>query len=1336
MQFTNKKIKIIFLLLVGLGFAPITAAVAQTDPSTIGRWSLGPNLPFFPVHAHMLPTGKVMIWPGDGGISGDDPRAWDPATGVVTQLAKPGYDLFCTGHSFLADGRLLVTGGTLDYAFTGFPNASIYNPFTDSWSAMPNMNAGRWYPNNTTLANGDVLVVSGQINPTLGENILPQVFQTATGTWRNLTNAQLALDLYPRMHLAPNGKVFVSGMSYQSRYLDTSGTGAWTFVGNMSRSRAYGSSVMYDNGKVLVMGGDDPPVNTAEVIDLNAASPAWRLIGSMAIARRQLNATVLPDGQVLVTGGSSGAGFNDATHPVYAAEMWNPSTETWTTMASASIPRLYHSAVVLLPDGRLLSTGGNGYPQAEIYEPPYLFKGARPAITSAPSSVSYGQTFFVQTPDAAGITQATWIRLSSTTHAFNMDQRFSRLSFSQAAGGLNVVAPSSANLSPPGYYLLFLLNGNGVPSVAKIIQIQPAGTNPVPDLTTLSPSSATPGGAAFTLTVNGFNFVSGSTVRWNGANRTTTFVNSTQLTASIPAGDIASAGTAQVTVFNPSPGGGTSNALNFTISSTSCPTGQYLAQYYNNMNLTGSPTFTACEPSVNYNWGEGTPGNGVNTDNFSVRWTGRFNFNADSYTFTATADDGIRVWVDGNLIINAWVEQPPTTYQATLNLTQGEHEVKVEYYENFYGAVAQVSWQGANLPGTLQFSAATYSANENGANTTITITRTGGSAGAVGVSFSSSNGTATAGSDYTTTTQTITFANGDTANKTVTIPILDDTTFEGNETVNLTLSSPTGGATLGSPSTATLTIVDNEAAPAGALQFSSATYSVNENGGNATVTITRTGGSAGAVGVSFSTSNGSATAGSDYTTTTQTVSFANGDTANKTVNVPILDDTTFEGNETVNLALSSPTGGATLGSPSTATLTIVDNEAPNPVPVLTSLVPSNATAGGAGFTLTVNGNDFVSGSVVQWNASARSTTFVSATQVTATIPNTDIAAAGTAQVTVVNPAPGGGISNTLTFTIDADTIAPDTNITATPPNPSNSSSASFSLTSNEPGSFQCQLDAGGFVSCASPQNYANLSNGSHTFEVRAVDGAGNVDPTPASYAWIVDVLAPDTSITANPPNPSNNGNASFTFTSTESGSFQCRLDGSPFTVCASPQTYNNLSIGVHNFEVRAIDIAGNIDPTPASYTWTYVPVTVYPSATTIQAGSLRSGSFASLNADDNNYYEVNSTTSGTRTTSWYAAFTGVSNGLTNLKITYKGKISRNNTQTIAIWRWTTSTWVQLDSRKVSNTEIEIANLSPTGSLGDYVSPSGELRVQVNSTGSGTQNFFSSGDLARIVFDVP
>lgn len=454
------------LLIVGTAICP---AVNAQDPSIVGQWSAVQTLPIVAVHAHVLPTGKVLIYPYT-----DDPRLWDPATGAITSAAQAGYDIFCTGHAFLADGRLLVAGGHIANN-VGEPKASIYDPLANSWTRLPDMNAGRWYPSNTTLASGDVLVVSGDEDTTVGVNQLPQVWQTASNSWRNLTNAQLSLYLYPAMYLAPNGKVFMSMPSDVTRYLDTSGSGLWTTVATRNFGfRDYGSSAMYDDGKVLVVGGGDPPTNTAEVIDLNAATPAWRYVGSMSNARRQFDATLLPDGKVLVTGGSSGSGFDNSSAPVYAAEMWDPATEQWTTMASNTIYHGYHSNGLLLPDGRVFTTGGDNQANAEIYSPPYLFKGTRPTISSAPASVGYGQTFFVGTTNATSIAKVTWIRLPSVTHAFNMNQRINRLSFSQAAGGLNVQAPSNANLCPPGHYMLFILDGNGVPSVARIIQITPA----------------------------------------------------------------------------------------------------------------------------------------------------------------------------------------------------------------------------------------------------------------------------------------------------------------------------------------------------------------------------------------------------------------------------------------------------------------------------------------------------------------------------------------------------------------------------------------------------------------------------------------------------------------------------------------------------------------------------------------------------------------------------------------------------------------------------------------------------------------------------------------------
>ena len=482
----------------------LLAAPAAAQPNLAGQWSSVPALPFYPVHVALLPTGQVMLWPGDGGISGNDPRMWDPATATTTPLTKPGYDIFCAGHTVLGDGRVFVAGGHIQNN-VGLPNASAYDALTNTWTPLPAMNAGRWYPTSITLANGSPLVVSGSIDNTMGVNRLPQVLDLVSGTWRSLTNAQLGLPLYPQMFLAPNGQVFNPGPSQTTRYLNTAGAGAWTVVGNRQfGDRNHGSAVMYADGKVLVMGGGDPPTRTAEVIDLNAPVPTWRLVGQMAHARRQTNAVLLPDGKVLVTGGTSGAGFNNASTPVFPAELWDPVTETWTTLASAQIPRLYHSAALLLPDGRVLTTGGNGYPDTEVYSPPYLFQGARPSIATAPATVALGQSFFVETPDAAEINSVTLIRLGSVTHTVNMNQRISRLSFTQTAGGLNVVAPTNANLAPLGHYMLFVVNGNGVPSVAQIVHLTPGpgGTTPTVSIDDATVTEGNTGSVSAIFTVS------------------------------------------------------------------------------------------------------------------------------------------------------------------------------------------------------------------------------------------------------------------------------------------------------------------------------------------------------------------------------------------------------------------------------------------------------------------------------------------------------------------------------------------------------------------------------------------------------------------------------------------------------------------------------------------------------------------------------------------------------------------------------------------------------------------------------------------------------------------
>lgn len=745
-----------------------TSAQAQGDPALVGEWSPLQGWPTYPVHGSLLPTGKVLFWSEE-----DNPMLWDPEGSFFAVTHQAGYDITCAGFARLGNGDLLVAGGHGDpIQEIGLPNTSIYDPFTGLWTRLPDMSTIRWYPSVTTLPNGDLLVTSGKISPQLGLTKLHEVWQVDSGSWRALTSAELQIPLYPWMFVAPNGKVFLAGWTKPTRYLDVSGTGSWTFVANSALTeRSFGAAVMYRPGKILIAGGADPPVGSAEVIDLGSSTPAWRTVAPMTTVRRQHNATLLPDGTVLVTGGSSGAGFNDESEPVFQAELWNPVAETWTLMSGNSIYRGYHSFALLLPDGRVLTAGGinNFYKNAETFSPPYLFKGPRPTISIVRSGVGYNRTFFVGTPDGAGIARVTWVRLGSATHAWNMDQRFNELSFAPAEGGLTVTTPANANLAPPGHYLLFLLNDQGVPSVARTVRIDaasgPAPTNPsglaatavsssqidlvwsdnagneegyliersldgttfveiaalsansigysdlglnvlttyhyrvraynftgdsafsntvsattlgipaanlsstnldfgevfltttspvqtvvlsnpgtallaianitphgdfalsnncgnilapaasclisitfapsalgsrigdvtildnatgsphfvslsgtgidqrnpLPTVTGLSPPGVVTGSGAFALNVTGSNFVVNSVVHWNGADRPTTFVHSGLLQTAIPAGDLSSPGSANVTVISPGPGGGTSNPLAFKIESMTNP---------------------------------------------------------------------------------------------------------------------------------------------------------------------------------------------------------------------------------------------------------------------------------------------------------------------------------------------------------------------------------------------------------------------------------------------------------------------------------------------------------------------------------------------------------------------------------------------------------------------------------------------------------------------------------------------------------------------------------------------------------------------------------------------
>ncbi|HVE41283.1 MAG TPA: galactose oxidase-like domain-containing protein [Planctomycetota bacterium] len=478
-----------------------------SDPSVLGQWSAVSPLPIVTIHSTYLPNGKVISWDRKAGMDYTNPQLLDLASMTMVPTPHPGKELFCSGHTLLADGKLFVAGGHLVTDSNGLDTAFTYDPVSNQWNQLANMNAGRWYPSVCLLANGDPVVMSGTVTPAIGNNQVPQVFEFSTMTWRTLSTAARNMYTYPMLHLAPNGKVFVPGPEAAARYLDTSGTGSWTDVAfAIEPNRDYGCSVLYDVGKVLMLGGGDPPKKTAERIDLNAPTPSWIAAAPMSFARRQMNALLLPDGTILATGGTSTSGFNDPAGSILAAELWDPVSNTWQVLSAMQVPRLYHSETVLLPDGRVLSSGG-GHPagnsdnfNAEVFSPPYLFKGPRPTVTSAPGRACYGQQISVQTPDWNTVAGVTLVALTSVTHSVNMSQRILRPTWSAGAGAVSVTAPLDPNICPPGPYFLFLLNGLGVPSVGQVLYIGPnLAPVAVPPAPVVTGEAAGPTGGNVTL---------------------------------------------------------------------------------------------------------------------------------------------------------------------------------------------------------------------------------------------------------------------------------------------------------------------------------------------------------------------------------------------------------------------------------------------------------------------------------------------------------------------------------------------------------------------------------------------------------------------------------------------------------------------------------------------------------------------------------------------------------------------------------------------------------------------------------------------------------------------
>jgi len=500
---------VVALVLLGGSTAAVSAA-----PEDVGEWSAPVAWPLVAVHMSLEPTGEVFALDGFSAGTNSE-RLWDPESGAFIPVPY-GRNLFCAGHIQLADGRTLLVGGHVN-ANEGLADTTIFNPQTRTYFRGPDMSVGRWYPTATQLPDGRVLTFAGdniQVNqpgdPPFKEssvNSLPSIYNPTTNAWTDLGSARLTSPLYPYMFVLSDGRVFDAGPDKITRILNPA-TATWSVVGTSPIDGM--SAVMYRPNKVMKSGSwADPGFRGTDtynahartaVIDMSAGTPAWRETAAMNRARAYHNLTLLPDGTVLASGGGSTSDGVEIANSVLPAEIWNPDTETWTEVDSLQNGRLYHSTALLLPDGRVLMAGGGQLPSvptivnqrnAETYSPPYLFKGPRPTITSAPSAAAYGASFDVTTPNAASIANVSLIRLPSVTHAIDMNQRFQFLNFTTGAGKITVTAPANANLAPPGDYMLFVIDSNGVPSVASMVRISTAGDMTAP--TAPTGLTATPG---------------------------------------------------------------------------------------------------------------------------------------------------------------------------------------------------------------------------------------------------------------------------------------------------------------------------------------------------------------------------------------------------------------------------------------------------------------------------------------------------------------------------------------------------------------------------------------------------------------------------------------------------------------------------------------------------------------------------------------------------------------------------------------------------------------------------------------------------------------------------
>lgn len=486
------------------------AAGPAISPELAGRWSPPFTIPAAGITAVLLNNGKVLFWSYDPAHYNDPDVSnfgvsylWDPATRTGTVLATPE-NIWCGGQTILGDGRVFLAGGNLRFpdprapegkrGWEGDASTYTFNPATASFIKQPEMSHGRWYPTVTQLPDDTAIITSGfdetgsqHVNEFV-ERFIPSPGINDVGTLATVSIKKTA-GLYPFQYVLPSGAMLQAGPERSNSFLLEPGSWTWTRLPNLRydhEGEANGinytdASVMPISQIVTIAGGTTLPANN-EWLDSYHPADGWHDYPKWNVQRHNANTVILPDGKMLTVGGNTAR--DDYGGTVYSAELYSGPADdangAWIEVASSSIPAAYHSSAILLPDATVLlseddrgkSVEAAAHHRLQVYSPPYLFHGPRPAM-SAPAVLVRGQPFKIRATVQAprSIVSAVLIAPAAVTHGNDMHQRFIKLPISIDGGAISATVPVSAALVPPGYYMLFVVDSAGVPSVASFVHV-------------------------------------------------------------------------------------------------------------------------------------------------------------------------------------------------------------------------------------------------------------------------------------------------------------------------------------------------------------------------------------------------------------------------------------------------------------------------------------------------------------------------------------------------------------------------------------------------------------------------------------------------------------------------------------------------------------------------------------------------------------------------------------------------------------------------------------------------------------------------------------------------